>query len=100
MNGFPRKEIVDIVKEQYPPGTRIALVSMDDPYSKLKPGDRGTVDLVDDTGTIFVSWDSGSGLGLVYGEDSCRKLTDEEIKQEQMQELDQDAPEQDMDMNM
>jgi len=51
MNGFPRKEIVDRVKEQYPKGTRIALVSMDDPYSKLKPGDRGTVDLVDDTGT-------------------------------------------------
>ena len=100
MDGFPRKEIVDIVKEQYPKGTRIALVSMDDPYSKLKPGGRGTVDLVDDTGTIFVSWDSGSGLGLVYGEDSCRKLTDEEIKQEQMQELGQDAPEQDMDMSM
>jgi len=39
-------------------------------------------------------------LGLVYGEDSCRKLTEEEIKQEQMQELGQDAPEQDMDMSM
>jgi len=42
---------------------------MDDPYSKLKPGDLGTVDAIDDTGTIFCKWDNGSGLGLVYGAD-------------------------------
>lgn len=100
MNGFPRKEVVDRVKEQYPKGTRIALVSMDDPYSKLQPGDKGTVEFVDDIGTIFVSWDNGSGLGLAYGEDSCRKLTNEEIEEEQNQEADQDIAEQDMDMSM
>ena len=47
---------------------------MDDPYSRLKPGDRGTVKSVDDTGTVFVSWDCGSGLGVVYGEDEIRIL--------------------------
>jgi hypothetical protein len=47
---------------------------MDDPYGRLKPGDRGTVKSVDDTGTVFVSWDCGSGLGVVYGEDRIRIL--------------------------
>ena len=30
--------------------------------------------LVDDTGTVFVRWDNGSGLGIVYGVDRIRKL--------------------------
>jgi hypothetical protein len=54
---------------------------MDDPYSKLKPGDRGKVSGVDDTGTIFVRWDSGSGLGIVYGVDSVKKV-EQEIRYE------------------
>ena len=47
---------------------------MDDPYSKLSPGDRGTVNVVDDTGTVFVGWDCGSSLGVVYGVDRIRKI--------------------------
>lgn len=71
---FPRKEIVEAVRARYPKGTRVELVSMDDPYSKLKPGDRGTVNHVDDTGTVFVNWDCGSGFGVVYGVDRIRIL--------------------------
>jgi hypothetical protein len=47
---------------------------MNDPYSTLKPGDKGTVDFIDDTGTIFCNWDSGSTLGIVYGEDVVKRL--------------------------
>lgn len=72
---FPSREIVQQVREQYPIGCRVELVSMGaDPYSKLKPGDQGTVKSVDDIGTIFVSWDCGSGLGMVYGVDHIRRL--------------------------
>ena len=71
---FPKREIVDKIKKEYPKGTRVELIAMDDPYSKLKPGDKGTVKFVDDTGTIHVNWDNHSCLGIVYGEDSCRKL--------------------------
>ena len=71
---FPRKEIVEAVRARSPKGTRVALVSMDDPYSKLKPGDRGTVEYVDDTATVHVRWDCGSGLGVVYGADHIRIL--------------------------
>ncbi len=73
MNRFPSKEIVERIREKYPAGTRVELRAMEDQYTKLKPGDRGTVDFVDDTGTIFVKWDSGSSLGVVFGVDSVRK---------------------------
>lgn len=74
MNKYPSKEIVEKLRKEYPVGTRIELVHMDDPYSKLKPGDQGTVRAVDDIGTIFCNWDCGSSLGVVYGEDIIRKL--------------------------
>ncbi|GHV39787.1 hypothetical protein FACS189490_03930 [Clostridia bacterium] len=74
VNNFPSKEQVARLREQYPEGTRVELISMDDPYSKLKPGDRGSVGAIDDTGTIFVDWDRGSGLGLLYGVDSFKRV--------------------------
>jgi hypothetical protein len=74
MNRFPSKEIVEQLRREYPVGTRIELIHMDDPYSKLKQGDLGTVRTVDDIGTIFCNWDCGSSLGVVYGEDIIRKL--------------------------
>ena len=83
MFGFPSEETVKSLREQYPKGTRIELSYMNDPYSKLGYGERGTVDHVDDAGTIHVRWDCGSGLGIAYGEDSCRKLTEAELAEEQ-----------------
>ena len=72
--GFPSREIVERLRQQYPKGTHVELISMSDPYTKLKPGDQGTVSLVDDIGTVFVDWDNGSGLGVTYGEDHIRKI--------------------------
>jgi len=69
MNNFPSRETINKIRSEYPAGTRIKLIQMNDPYSKLTLGDKGTVDHVDDIGTIHVKWDSGSGLGLIYGED-------------------------------
>ena len=83
MYGFPSDEVVKRLRGEFPEGTRVALVRMDDPYSKLEPGDRGSVKGVDDGGTIHVSWDKGSSLGIAYGEDSCRKLTEQELAEEQ-----------------
>lgn len=72
---FPSPEIVAHIREIYPEGCRVKLVYMDeDPYSRLAPGDLGTVSTVDDAGTIFVNWDCGSTLGIVYGIDVIRKL--------------------------
>ena len=66
------------LRKEYPIGTSVELIHMDDPYNKkLVPGCKGTVRWVDDWGTIHVNWDCGSGLGVVYGEDSCRKVVEE-----------------------
>ena len=81
MNKY-EKQFVQRMKANYPPGTRLELQSMDDPYSKIPPGTRETVLHVDDTGTIHMKWDTGSGLGLVPGEDRFRRLTPAEIAEE------------------
>lgn len=73
-NSFPDQETVERVRKMYPIGCRVELIQMDDPYSHLGPGDKGTVRFVDDTATVFVDWDSGSGLGVVYGVDRIRKI--------------------------
>ena len=65
------------LREQYPVGTRVELIYMNDPYNrKLGPGCLGTVRWVDDTGTVHVSWDCGSSMGLIPGEDSWKKVTE------------------------
>ncbi len=70
---FPSKEKVKAVKDAYPAGCRVVLVHMDDVQAP-PTGTEGTVTAVDDTGTIHVSWDNGSSLGVVMGEDSCRRI--------------------------
>ena len=42
-------------KKQVNPGTRVRLINMDDPYTKLEPGLEGTVRKIDDIGTIHVN---------------------------------------------
>lgn len=71
------QESLQLLREQYPKGTRVELVSMEDPFNtKLIPGCQGTVVSVDSIGTIHVAWDCGSSLGIVYGVDSCRKVAE------------------------
>ena len=59
------RKMVNFIREQYPPGTRIRLNSMDDPYAPILPGTEGEVDFVDDIGTIHMKWDNGRTLGIV-----------------------------------
>ena len=77
------------MKDSYPHGTRLVLLSMDDPYAPIPSGTRGTVEHVDDAAQIHMRWDNGRTLALVPGEDSFRKLTDEELAEEQNNEMDE-----------
>ena len=70
---FPSKETVERIRNEYPVGSRVELVRMDDPQAP-PIGTKGTVRGVDDIGSIMVAWDTGSGLSVAYGEDICRKL--------------------------
>ena len=72
---FPNKAVVEQIRSQYPAGTRVELVQMND--AQAPPvGTLGTVWGVDDTGSIMVHWDNGSGLNVVYGIDRVRKVVD------------------------
>lgn len=44
----------------------------------VPPGTRGTVNYVDDLGTIHMNWDNGRTLGICPQEDSFRKLREQE----------------------
>ena len=80
---FPSRGQVEYTRSCFPSGTRIILNSMKDPYAPVESGTRGTVRYVDDAGQIGVAWDNGRSLPLIPGVDSFRKLTQQEIAQEQ-----------------
>ena len=68
------KSTVDYLRKRYPEGTRVEMVRVDDPYTKVKSGTQGTVMFVDSVGTIHVKWDDGSTLGLVHNVDKFRYI--------------------------
>ena len=61
------------LRREYPVGCRVELLQMEDVQAP-PIGTKGTVRGVDDIGSIMVSWDTGSSLSVVYGEDSCRRI--------------------------
>ena len=83
MNDYERRHRLSIkIKEQYPPGTRVLLNQMDDPFHPVESGTRGTVVHVDDQANMHMKWDNGRTLALDPELDSFRKLTGEEIAEE------------------
>ena len=70
---FARPDEIKRLRQQYPVGCRVVLLQMDD-IQAPPIGTMGTVRGVDDAGSIMVSWDNGSGLSIVFGEDRVQKL--------------------------
>ena len=66
---FPSEAKVKYIREIYPVGARVLLHYMNDSRA-VPPGTVGTIDHVDDAGTIHVNWDNGRRLGLIVGEDT------------------------------
>ena len=73
MTNFPSKEIVERIREHFPAGTRVELMKMDD-LQAPPIGTCGTVQGVDDIGSIMVAWDNGNSLSVAYGEDYAVKI--------------------------
>ena len=67
---------LNFLRKFYPVGARIKLNYMNDKYP-VPSGTKGTIKAVDDAGTIHVTWDNGSMLGLIWGEDSFEVINDE-----------------------
>lgn len=72
---FPDRETVECVRREYPAGTLVELVKMDDVQAP-PIGTVGEVLGVDDTGSLIMRWSNGSSLNVVYGEDIVRKVVD------------------------
>ena len=79
MGYIVNKEELEALREKYPPGCRVELVKMDDPYREMPPGLQGVVTGIDDSGSIHVDWQNGSSLAVIFGEDYAVKIEDGEV---------------------
>jgi hypothetical protein len=65
-------------------GKRIELIGSDNPYTAVKPGDRGTVVDIselpyeDKPYKVWVLWDSDSKLTILEGHDDYRMVYDDD----------------------
>ena len=75
---FPSRETVERLRREYPVGTRVRLLKMDDPF-RPPIGTIGVVTGVDDAGGVMVAWSNGSSLSVVYGEDICEKVQAQDV---------------------
>lgn len=51
------------------PGALVRLVSPSDSNRQLRSGESGTVERIEQTGTLHVHWESGATVALIPGED-------------------------------
>ena len=72
------KDFVERMRNQYPPGTRVEVISLCNEEEHLKLGMKGTVVGVDDQPALLVNWDNGSSLSLLIGKDHFRVVPQQE----------------------
>lgn len=72
---MPTKETLELLRITFPKGCRVELLQMDDVQAPPL-GTKGTVTGIDDTGSLLVDWDNGSGLNVIYGIDLVRKVVE------------------------
>ena len=75
---FPSREQIAALRQKYPAGTMVQLLSMEDAQAP-PPRTLGEVQGVDDAGQILVHWQTGSSLNLLPGVDIFRILREEEL---------------------
>ena len=101
MNEYERlRRQAERLRNQYPPGTRVECISMNDPFAPVPSGTKGSVMFVDDIAQIHVNWDNGSSLALNKDEDTFRKLSVEEVEAESAADNQDEAPEERSGMKM
>ena len=81
---FMNRELVDYYKKSFPPGTRIMLDAMYDDPRPIEPGTKGTVEFVDDAGTIHTTFDNGRHLGICPEVDRFHKIEQTESEEPQL----------------
>ena len=100
---------VEILRQRYPEGTRICVDSMDD-YCPIESGTCGTVEFVDDAGTLHCKFDNGRTLGVIPDVDNfhvvkqelsqTNEQTVESTEREQVAETENNEETEEMNMSM
>lgn len=67
------KDRVELLRKQYPKGTKIELLEMDDVQAP-PIGTVGIVQGVDDLGSLLVRWENGSSLSVIDEVDRVKKI--------------------------
>lgn len=70
----PTEKCIKEIQKAFPEGAEVELVFMDDPYSIMPIGMKGIVKGVDGIGTIHVSWENNSTLGVAWNADVVRNV--------------------------
>ncbi len=70
---------VEMLKQRYPEGTRICLDHMED-LCPVENGTCGTVQFVDDAGTLHFKFDDGRTLGVIPYVDKFHKIDQEQTQ--------------------
>ena len=83
---FMTEKQVEMLRKQYPPGTRLCCDGMLDDPKPIESGTLGTVVGVDDAGQIMMKWDNGRSLSLIPGVDSFHTVEQTEDMTEDMDE--------------
>jgi len=67
---------IEMLRQRYPEGTRICLDHMED-LCPVESGTCGTVQFVDDAGTLHCKFDNGRTLGVIHDVDQFHKIVQE-----------------------
>lgn len=70
--------VLKTILEEYPIGCVVKAVLIRDPYRKIPSGTRGVVTFIDATGTVFVEWQNGVSLGVIYGIDKIKRISNKD----------------------
>jgi hypothetical protein len=89
-------EKVEMLRQQFPEGTRICLDYMDDPYP-VESGTNGTVESVDDGGVVHCKFDNGRTLGVIPDEDQFHIIEHEQTEENETEDLSEET---EMNMSM
>ena len=83
---FMTQKQVEMLRKQYPPGTRLCCDYMPDDPKPIESGTLGTVVGVDDAGQLLMKWDNGRSLSLIPGVDSFHTVEQTEEMTEDLDE--------------
>ena len=68
-----RPEVLEKLRKDFPPGTKVVLEEMNDPFRNMPEGLTGKGVHVDDAGGIHIQWENGSSLAALHGIDRIKK---------------------------